>query len=281
MLIQKEEKDNIITLANYIKSLYGKDEHLYYHDGNLENGLNDGSYRYSGGYSEVNNYVCFGSDDEVCSEDNLYQIIGVFDNNVKLLGMRTSSGLWDENGSNNWSESTLNRNILNGTYLNDLGEEWVNKISDMVWQVGGITEEQIQNIPKVVYDYELGNNINEKVDYKAKIGLMYISDYSYAASPKMWQTNLNNIDYGYFNDMNWIYPSYYASSHTITPVYNENDKVFGVDFDGPQSSILMSGSLIAHKANYLILQIFPAFYLNSNVKYLSGEGTSGSPFRID
>jgi len=33
----------------------------------------------------VDNYVCFGSDLEVCPHHNLYRVIGVFDNNVKLI----------------------------------------------------------------------------------------------------------------------------------------------------------------------------------------------------
>lgn len=42
---------------------------------------------YSDGYIEydVSNYVCFGSDASTCSNDNLYRIIGVFENRTKLI----------------------------------------------------------------------------------------------------------------------------------------------------------------------------------------------------
>ena len=52
------------------------DGYIYYHDGSLENGASDNSYRYAG--SNPNNYVCFGSNAANCPDDNLYRIIGIF-----------------------------------------------------------------------------------------------------------------------------------------------------------------------------------------------------------
>ena len=80
-----------ILLADYIKNnVYVSDgiNGLYYHDGqgtytNADQEAGDYSYRYSG--SNPNNYICFGSDAFPCPEDNLYRIIGVFGNNVKLI----------------------------------------------------------------------------------------------------------------------------------------------------------------------------------------------------
>ena len=78
--------------ADYIKNLYNSENEgsngLYYHDGqgtytNADQEIGDNSYRYSG--ANPNNYVCFGTDVYPCSEDNLYRIIGVFNNNVKLI----------------------------------------------------------------------------------------------------------------------------------------------------------------------------------------------------
>ncbi len=73
-----------MPMADYIKSLYTADgeKGLYYHDGvgtysTLE--AADKSYRYSGANSIVNNYVCFGSDADSCPYENLYRIIGIFD----------------------------------------------------------------------------------------------------------------------------------------------------------------------------------------------------------
>ena len=82
---------------------------LYYHDGqgtyiNASEEAGDNSYRYAG--ADPNNYVCFGTDEETCPDDNLYRIIGVFGNEVKLI-KNTSIGsyFWD-NSSSVWDEST-------------------------------------------------------------------------------------------------------------------------------------------------------------------------------
>ena len=78
------EKDQ--TLAEYVISQYTGtqgENGIYYHNSTLANGAGDNSYRYAG--ANPNNYVCFGSDTSPCPEDNLYRIIGVFDNQVKLI----------------------------------------------------------------------------------------------------------------------------------------------------------------------------------------------------
>ena len=49
----------------------------------MSNGAGDNSYRYAG--ANPNNYVCFGSNETTCPEENLYRIIGVFDKSVKLI----------------------------------------------------------------------------------------------------------------------------------------------------------------------------------------------------
>ena len=58
---------------------------MYLHDSTLPNGAEDNSYRFAGSNESVNNFVCFGTDDSVCPYDNLYRIIGVFNNQVKLI----------------------------------------------------------------------------------------------------------------------------------------------------------------------------------------------------
>ena len=77
-----------IYLADYIKALYQVDgvNDIYYHDGvgiYSDQEAGDNSYRYSG--ANPNNFVCFGSDATTCPNDNLYRIIGIFDNQVKLI----------------------------------------------------------------------------------------------------------------------------------------------------------------------------------------------------
>ncbi len=83
--VKSYEREADPTLADYVKSLYTGtqgENSIYYHDASLTNGAEDNSYRYAGASDQVNNYVCFGSTESPCPEDNLYRIIGVFDNKV-------------------------------------------------------------------------------------------------------------------------------------------------------------------------------------------------------
>lgn len=43
---------------------------IYIHNSQLTNGAGDNSYRYAGGFEEVNNFVCFGNSDNKCENEN-------------------------------------------------------------------------------------------------------------------------------------------------------------------------------------------------------------------
>ena len=100
-----------------INDIYTEDGEngLYYHDGvgsytNADQEAGDNSYRFSG--ANPNNYVCFGSDEETCPNDNLYRIIGVFNGQVKLIkNDYTTSGMLGTDGRDYYgaySSSTSN-----------------------------------------------------------------------------------------------------------------------------------------------------------------------------
>ena len=110
------------TLVEYITTeVYtgtDGDNGLYYHDGsgtytNADQEAGDNSYRYSG--ANPNNYVCFGSDEETCPNDNLYRIIGVFDGQVKLIKLTLfGSFAWNSEVNNEWNpEKNIYPNIKN------------------------------------------------------------------------------------------------------------------------------------------------------------------------
>ena len=160
-----DKEQYTVYFADYIiNNVYVEDgvNGLYYHDGqgsyiNADQEAGDNSYRYSG--ANPNNYVCFGSDEVICQEDNLYKIIGVFDGHIKLI-KSTSIGdyAWDADnnynviqlngifaapdpgsiGSNDWRGADLNYYINNDYFLNTLNSIWQNMISLNTWQIGGI-----------------------------------------------------------------------------------------------------------------------------------------------
>ncbi len=277
------------TFAEEIVRAYGTDATLLHHDESLANGANDESYRYTG--SNPNNYVCFGSHEKTCPEANLYRIIGVFDNQVKLIKATNATPAeigsnghdsnnhfyWSgssSNTSNMWENSTLNTKNLNDTYLTNLGRDWSSKIVVTSWQIGGMTEEQgmITNA-KVAYNYELGvNKINST--YEAKVGLPYVSEYYFAALPeywmyKGWDNTGNGNDYRKTNECNWMYLKN-ENYWTITRRSNNANAVFRVYNEGTV------GSNLAYNSR----GIRPTFLLSSEVINLSGTGTSTDPYRI-
>ena len=306
-----------ITFATYIKGLYTGtqgDNNLYLHDDSLENGANDGSYRYSGPSETVNNFVCFGYDSKngECPTDNLFRIIGVFDDNVKLIkydyakstllgtdgdyvssyneaagsaGWGTSLGnnsredigayYWNNSegtsSTNLWSKSRLNTINLNKNFLNNIGAFWTNKIISATWKVGGNDTGNILTQVFKTYVNEFSNPKYSKT-YNAKVGLMYVSDYGYAAAPSAWKTNLSAYANTTIRSNNWLYMGLHEWS--ITPRTDE--------CDGYQCAYQIScDNSIGHRINVYSFAIRPVLYLNSSVNYVSGIGTSSNPYIIN
>ena len=265
--------DNAVLLADYIKSKYTSQgsNGLYYHTSSLANSAGDNSYRYAG--ANPNNYVCFGSSAATCPSANLYRIIGVFGNEVKLI-KSTSYGnyYWDSGGSNTWDSGAKPdvRNTLNSTFLETLSSTWQNKIAIHVFKVGGGSNTYMRDgAAKTAYDYEVGSNSSGATD-SMKIGLMYVSDYGYATSPSYWTTTLYYYGNGAQND-NWMYLS--VNEWTISRGLDNSNNAFHVSSTGFVNSYF---SLVT-----ISRAIRPCFYLNSDVQYASGSGTSSDPIRIN
>ena len=302
------------TLSSCIMAMDGKDVTLYHHTSSLANGAGDNSYRYAGASDQVNNFVCFGSTTSPCPTDNLYRIIGVFGENnhgvtgkqlVKLIkydyatsnllgtdGDYTSSSTpnstyykgslssvdtyyWNKaTGTNTWSESNLNKINLNTNFINSIGNTWANKIATTAWKVGGNTFDNIvKSVPSVAYQNEIVAPA-ENTTYDAKIGLMYASDYGFAASPSAWTTTLYNYD---GNDakgtsiktINWMYMGYY--DWTISRHSGYSNDAFIVNY----------GGLVHYYAVSYNNGVRPSFNLSSSITYVSGSGSAVDPILIN
>ncbi len=274
LIIQEEPMvTSLGNFAEYItQTLYtgtDGDNGLYYHDADLANGAQDNSYRYSG--ANPNNYVCFGATGADCQEaDNQYRIIGVFNNQVKLI-KATSYGnyAWESDlvtQGNIWDASTKPDiyTTLNETYYNILGSEWQNLIAETTWQVGGFN---IINTAKAIYDDEVGIN-QTGYEETMKIGLMYVSDYGYGASPEKWTTALSEDNYG---TDNWLYLGDYE--WLLSRTMDFTDPAFFVDSGrGGGVSIGGVGSTNA---------VRPSFSLTSTATISGGTGTSTDPFVLN
>ena len=269
--------DKVLTLANYVISQYTGiqgENSLYYHDSNLANGVGDNSYRYAGASDSVNNYICLGSDAATCPDDNLFRIIGVFGAQTKVIRAKSvGDQKWDTNGSNTWSTSSLNT-YLNGTYLTSLGT-LADKIATTTWKVGGNTSANISGVvPKTAYQYEVGSSASSTTVDK-KIGLMYVSDYYYSASPSAWtlvgyNSSDTTKDYRVAKTINWLYLG--SIEWTISCHSGTSYSAFGVGNLGYVSGYFDVSTSSA---------VRPSFNLESSVKYVSGSGSMSDPVRVN
>ena len=301
------------TLSSCIIAMDGKDDTLYHHTSSLTNGAGDNSYRYAGASESVNNFVCFGSTTNPCPTDNLYRIIGVIDGKVKLIKYDyANSNLlgtdgdyfgagepdtyfykgslssiddyrWNYNnnitinngkGSNEWSTSLLNKTNLNTNYLNNIGTTWSNLIEDATWKVSGHTKSSVT--PSEMYTAEIKNATKTygPSDGTSKIGLMYASDYGFAASPSAWTMTLsytesdNGYDSNAVRSVNWMYMGY--EEWTITPHASAIIYAFYLSNYGN-----LSGNFVKNGAGSR-----PVLYLKSSVLYAGGSGTKDSPITL-
>ena len=253
----------------------------------------------------VKNFVCFGSDATTCPTENLYRIIGVFNNHVKLIkydyakssllgtdgdfsqeytsnyfsgeqGESPSSNslyYWNNAGTNTWSASKLNTVNLNTNFTTNIGTAWANKIATTTWKVGGGTYANLRDaVPKTAYQYEVGSSASTTT-YDAKIGLMYVSDYYYSASPSAWTLVGYNSDYtksyASAKGENWLYGG--GWDWTISRHSDYSSRAFYVyDY----------GNVLNYRVNSYS-GVRPSFSLLSSTTYVSGSGSMSDPVRIN
>ncbi len=257
---------NGTNLATCIKNYYNEAgqemSSMYYHTSSLANSAADNSYRYAG--ANPNNYVCFGSTASTCPSANLYRIIGVFGSEVKLIKNSSLGNYYwsgsSSNRSNTWSSSTLNTGTLNGTYLSGLSATWSNKIATHTWYVGGYSSSAAT--PKTFYNAE-----SSGTTCRAKIGLMYVSDYGFAASNSYWTKELYNYEPA--KSSNWLAG---LTEWTISRHSGITTGAF---------SVYSSGSFNNYSVYRFSIGVRPVFYLTSSTSYVSGSGSSADPIRIN
>ena len=269
------EKDQ--TLAEYVISQYTGTQGsngIYYHNSTLANGAGDNSYRYAGASDSVNNYICLGSDEATCPDANLFRIIGVFGDKTKVIRAKSvGNKQWHSSESNTWSSSSLNT-YLNGTYLTSLGT-LADKIATTTWKVGGNTSANISGVvPKTAYQYEVGSSASSTTVDK-KIGLMYVSDYYYSASPSAWTLVGYNSsdatkDYRAATSTNWLYLG--STEWTISRDSDYSSYAFRVTSTGDVNFSIVDSRSFA---------VRPSFNLESSVKYVSGSGSMSDPVRVN
>ena len=286
LMIQKGKIPTVLSdvctsgnnLATCITTLLNKSEpsivNIYHHTSSLANGAGDNSYRYAGASDSVNNYICLGSDAATCPDANLFRIIGVFGDKTKVIRAKSVGDKeWDTSDDNTWSRSSLNT-YLNGTYLTSLGT-LADKIATTMWKVGGNSWDNICGVvPATAYQYEVGVNASITT-YDAKIGLMYVTDYYYSASPSAWTLVGYNgsdatKDYRAATSTNWMFLG--APEWTISRYSDSSIEAFFVNFDGNVDCGIVSDDRGV---------VRPSFNLLSSTTYVSGSGSMSDPVRVN
>ena len=196
---------------------------------------------------------------------------------------------WNKTYNNTWSTSTTNTINLNTnylTYLDGKNTKWKNTIADTTWYVGGMTfaNGALSNA-KTAYNYEVGANKDATTTVTSKIGLMYVSEYYYGATPDYWmlpgidtnghpneaETAWIGEDYSKAYNDNWM--STGLLEWTLSRESDDSDNAFvGGDFG-------ILGSTGVGFSNGYVLR--PSFSLSSSIKFTSGEGTAVNPIRIN
>ena len=295
--------DENIFIVDHITNLYN-DEETRIKDGLKKDNTPDQNIRYYG--SNPNNYVLFNNE--------LWRIIGVFGNNVKLVRSESLGSLsWDSSessvndgwGVNEWSQADL-KNYLNTMYYggttvtcygrynngtktcptNTLDETSKSLIDNHIWNTGAI-EYNTRTDTLAFYSAERGNEtgkictggqwcndtVTRTTEWTGYIGLPYVTDWAYASSESVCETNMQKQDSSnnyICKNNNWMQRSTWA--WYFSPF---------VDGSFARYAWCVSGDGVAYgnrAANSIA--VAPSIYLKSNVLIESGNGTSTDPYEL-
>ena len=237
-------------------------------------------YRYRG--ASPKNYVTFNNE--------VWRILGVFptddgtgniENRIKLIKDQSiGNNYWNTtqvastSTYNNWTGATLMK-YLNATYYNSLTNNGaIDMVDDAKYYLGGYTN---TNMTKdVMYQYErkisgsgtyyYSSNPNS---WTGKIGLMYASDYGYAASDECTQ-NLSSYNNTTCTSNNWLY-NIKVGEWILPQVGGNNGNVFYVHSYSNVSNCTVNNNSLASR---------PVLYLKPEVMIESGDGTSSNPYKL-
>ena len=270
-------------------------------------------YRYQG--ANPNNYITFNG------ETGVWRIIGVFEvetpsgngytKEYKLKIVRDSIGnvTWDYKTSwgytNDWTTSTLMTMLNNGPYYNrtsgytqlacstgydtttsetaicsyesnGLTSAAKKQISSTKWYLGNVDYDRGL---KEIYTQERSTSVHSgnSQTWDGEVALIYPSDYMYASSEcynddtkKGYDSDLNkSIKNETCTSTNWLF-SY--SYWTLSPGSGRPDYVIYIHSFGDTGNIFPYWSSIGVRSS---------IYLNTNVNYVSGDGTKSNPFVIN
>ena len=268
---------NISSLSNEeINGLYRFQGIKFNYSTNKENNKN---VEYVWGCS---NYICFGTyDQEECLKNTdkyMYQIIGVNNNGgLRLIKSEPLTYLTWNNDNKNilWKDSNVFSYLNSDNYLNNnkyINDEWRKKIVESAWKYGTLTSEDYEITGNGYYDGKkvLSKEESWSSSVMAKIGLIYPSDYYFAATK-----NINGIkdeNYKEF-EKSWMNSNEFEE-FTIASIKKIID-------DG-HCYVLVRGKsgMLSYSNCDRKNGVRPVFNTIDNIEFISGTGSNRYPFII-
>lgn len=305
-----------VTLAAYIKSKYNNNSVAVNNDisynidtNNKLINDNNNNLRYYG--SSPNNYIyfnCTNYRNQSSTNCEVWRIIGVIDNKVKIVRNQSIGSLaWDydkndniteTSNNNDWNTSTLQK-LLNNQYYK--GKETItyyssnksttlkmgeiglknditrNMIESSKWYLGGYDDAD-KVFSNDIYNYERGtlkcSGCTYDTTWTGNIALMYISDYGFAAefgtsNNKLCTSTLYDYDSANCANNNWL-TNIAQFSYFITPNTVNSTSVFWIE-DGGYVDLTQSSNSF---------NILPTLYLSSNLQLAEGNGSLNNPYQL-
>lgn len=280
--------------------------------------------------SGLRNYVLFNEDnDGIIEADELWRIIGVFGDNVKLVKdlpfiydalqetnylsgnityqLKTEGTnrkyewlkykhLSDDTYNNDWTtsgvKSYLNDESGNSYYNSVLTTNYKNMIESSIYYLGNVTQNsenlRIEGTVSQVYNqerettvcsssvttYAQNSNCNiwngNQVSWFGKVGLLYPSDYGYAADSNNWTSDMRLYAQFGASLNNWMlntdaWNTWFISPSSRSPEY--------------QMMVLFSSDIFAYPVTSSA-SVRPTLYLKSSVITIGGDGSYKNPYRL-
>ena len=208
------------------------------------------------------------------TNDNIWSTItsGNYSNSLtsgsQLMKLLNSGAWWNGTSGSYYNNSTTATSVNFTNYkLSDKAKSY---ITTSRYYLGGYNKSQ-GVMTNQFYAYERGTtryDANRPLFWDGYVGLMYLSDYGYAAG-NTCVTGTGPYNYaGGCKNKDWLYISNTAQ-WLMLPHSGNSDGVFRVDSSGIVS--LSSISISAFSAR-------PVFFLNSSASISEGEGSSTNPY---
>lgn len=239
-VILREDK---VKISDYIKEM--SSNNLYYLD-------SDNTYRYVG--SNPNNYISINNE--------LYRIIGVFDDRLKVIkNDYATSDMLGLDGAY-FASYQIGDTYYKGSIYDDVSTYYWNNASK-------VNNWEESNLNKINLNVNFRNYLGSSISLvDGDIILMDINDYYYSSYPEFWGVDnyLNGIS------INYLYMG--LDEWTISKVEGTSNYVYFIFSNGHVNDSSSYGKVDNISA------VRPVFYLKNDCVFISGNGSNTEPFIV-